>query len=93
MRAIPFNPGKSPYMTVSGLGDGLGGVTMQTSENKNKAEEESPLVTSQGGPASEQFSNAQSNVDLPQASYMDILRISWGIWYRFHILLYLQLNG
>ena len=25
--AIPFNPGKSPYTTVSGLGDRLGGAT------------------------------------------------------------------
>nr|POE69163.1 hypothetical protein CFP56_74508 [Quercus suber] len=69
--SLTAEEGKSPYTTVSSLGDGLGGVTTQTSENKNRAEEESLLVTSQGGPAPEQFSNAQSNVDLPQASHMD----------------------
>nr|POF01498.1 hypothetical protein CFP56_45300 [Quercus suber] len=69
--SLTAEEGKSPYTTVSSLGDGLGGVTTQTSENKNRAEEESLLVTSQGEPAPEQFSNAQSNVDLPQASHMD----------------------
>ncbi|KAK7836938.1 hypothetical protein CFP56_021851 [Quercus suber] len=26
LQAIPFNLGRSPYMTVSGMGDGLGGA-------------------------------------------------------------------
>lgn len=92
LRAIPFNPGKSLYTTVSSLGDGLGGVTTQTSENKNRAKEKSLLVTSQGKPALVQFSNAQSNVDLPQASHMDTADFMEDL-VQISRLRYLQLNG
>ena len=71
LRAIPFNPGRSPFTTVSGMGDGLGGAMKQTPRKKNGVEEEIQPVASQGGPTPAMDSNAPSTVDNPRATHME----------------------
>ena len=71
LRATPFNPGRTSYTTVSGMGDGLGGVTEKTAGQKNGVAMETPLVASQGEPSPAGVSNCHSNVDSPRASHME----------------------
>ena len=71
LQATLYNPGKSPYMIVPGLGNGLSGVPTQSHVNKTSEIEEPSPVTPQGGPSPIQFNNVQFNVDLHQVAHMD----------------------
>ena len=72
LRATPYNLGKSPYTTVAGMGDGLGGFTTQSYAEKTRVAEEPSPATQDGEPVPVQSSNVQVNADLHQVSQMDI---------------------
>ena len=71
LRAIPFNPGRSPFTTVLGMGDGLGGTTKQTPRKKSGVEDEITPVASQGGPTPEVVGNASATVDNHSDTHME----------------------
>ena len=71
LQATLYNLRKSPFTTVPGLGDGLGGVPTPPYANKTSETEEQSPVTPQGETTPVQFSNVQVNVDLHQVVQMD----------------------
>ena len=68
LRATPYNPRNSPYMTVPGMGDGLGGFTTQSYAEKTSVAEEPSPATQDDEPVPVQSSNVQVNADLHQVS-------------------------
>ena len=47
MRALPYNPGKSPFVVVPGIGDGLGGVPKPT-QRSNHGKSTETVINSAG---------------------------------------------
>ena len=72
LKTAPYNPGKSSFTTVLGMGDGLGGSKANSSMEQPTKSRKQPLVNTQSADRTQAFTEPQQNVDSQHVSNMDM---------------------
>jgi len=63
LTAAPYNPGKSSFTTISGMGDGLGGSKANNSMEQTAKSGKQPPADTQSVDRTQAFTEPQQNVD------------------------------
>ena len=72
LRATPYNPGKSSYTTVPGMGDGLGGLDGSNIMKQPVKPRKESLVDTQDASQTQASKESRSSADLHELPNMDI---------------------
>ena len=74
LRSTPYNPGRTPYTTVPGMGDGFGGSDKNAQEfHSNPEPDRADMLTGVGEVQADP--KGGNGMDFPQASHMEMKEI------------------
>ena len=71
LRALPYNPGKTPFIVVPGMGDGLGGVS-RPFQRLNTKKSSATIARSIGESSAPSASDEKEGADLMNVTNMEI---------------------